>query len=321
MLSKYYESLQSINYVLDDVPLINESDTFYDPNTNENYGNNGNTTQQSNEFKGLFFLPNGNPILILDEALNQEILKNSIIINYNEQRTNRNTFPKKNFQEPFKEGNAKTPKFLKNQQKNNALNNISNSTLNNELLNVNRLANDELITNIANDDNLNSSCISKANISSINNNTKVIVEKDINIIDEGKVSFNLNAFLNKYNLVNIENLINESDGLTSPDKQLGFDLLKQFNKPETSDVVLHIHNQSVFCSKVSIFKFQIVLISRSKYFENMFSENLKENCDNRVNITDYGFDELILVLLFMYCDCLNLDLNLALDLLKVIRVS
>ena len=301
MLSKYYESLQSINYVLDDVPLINESDTFYDPNTNENYGNNGNTTQQSNEFKGLFFLPNGNPILILDEALNQEILKNSIIINYNEQRTNRNTFPKKNFQEPFKEGNAKTPKFLKNQQKNNALNNISNSTLNN--------------------DNLNSSCISKANISSINNNTKVIVEKDINIIDEGKVSFNLNAFLNKYNLVNIENLINESDGLTSPDKQLGFDLLKQFNKPETSDVVLHIHNQSVFCSKVSIFKFQIVLISRSKYFENMFSENLKENCDNRVNITDYGFDELILVLLFMYCDCLNLDLNLALDLLKVIRVS
>ena len=28
----------------------------------------------------------------------------------------------------------------------------------------------------------------------------------------------------------------------------------------------------------------------------MFSENLKENTDNRVNISDYGYDELILVL-------------------------
>ena len=58
-------------------------------------------------------------------------------------------------------------------------------------------------------------------------------------------------------------------------------------------------------------------MSRSKYFENMFSENLKENSDNRVIITDYSFDELVLVLLFMYSDTLNLDLNLALELLKV----
>jgi len=52
----------------------------------------------------------------------------------------------------------------------------------------------------------------------------------------------------------------------------------------------------------------------------MFSENLKENTDNRVNISDYGYDELILVLLFIYCDSLNLNLNLALDLLKVLRI-
>ena len=52
----------------------------------------------------------------------------------------------------------------------------------------------------------------------------------------------------------------------------------------------------------------------------MFSENLKENTDNRVNISDYGYDEFILVLLFIYCDSLNLNLNLALDLLKVLRI-
>jgi len=49
----------------------------------------------------------------------------------------------------------------------------------------------------------------------------------------------------------------------------------------------------------------------------MFSENLKENSDSKVNISDYTFEELVLVLLFMYCDCLNLDFNMALELLKV----
>lgn len=59
------------------------------------------------------------------------------------------------------------------------------------------------------------------------------------------------------------------------------------------------------------------MVSKSKYFENMFSENLKENTDNKVNISDYSYEELILVTLFMYCDCLNLDFNLALELMKV----
>jgi hypothetical protein len=49
----------------------------------------------------------------------------------------------------------------------------------------------------------------------------------------------------------------------------------------------------------------------------MFPENLKENSDSKVNISDYTFEELIIVLLFIYCDCLNLDFNMALELLKV----
>ena len=132
MLSKYNEAMQSINYVLDEACLIKESDTFNDSNIIENNCSN-NLTPQINEFKGLFFLPNGNPIVILDDTLNQEIINNSVIINYNEQRNVRSTYYKKNIQEQLKEGQIKIPKIFKNQQKSHS-NSYINTNSNNDVL-------------------------------------------------------------------------------------------------------------------------------------------------------------------------------------------
>jgi hypothetical protein len=49
----------------------------------------------------------------------------------------------------------------------------------------------------------------------------------------------------------------------------------------------------------------------------MLSENLKENSDSNVNIVDCTYDEIILVLVYLCCDSLSLDLETALNLLKV----
>ena len=56
------------------------------------------------------------------------------------------------------------------------------------------------------------------------------------------------SFLNKFNLVNLDFFHSKIE--LSNDKPLGFDLLKYFNKPETSDIVLNIQNESIYCNKV-----------------------------------------------------------------------
>jgi hypothetical protein len=253
MLSKYNEAMQSINYVLDEACLIKESDTFNDSNIIENNCCN-NLTPQINEFKGLLFLPNGNPIVILDDTLNQEIINNSVIINYNEQRNLRSTYYKKNTQEQLKEGQIKIPKIFKNQQKSHSNSYINTNSNNDMLQNIfNKSANIEEMANITsyvNEENLNSSGLSNANVDSLNCNIKSIVEKEtkLKILEEGKGSFNLMAFLNKFNLVNVDFFHSKNE--LSNDKPLGFDLLKYFNKPETSDIVLNIQNESIYCNKV-----------------------------------------------------------------------
>ena len=49
----------------------------------------------------------------------------------------------------------------------------------------------------------------------------------------------------------------------------------------------------------------------------MLSENLKENTKGEIIIEDYNPEDFFYFMLFLYCDSLVLDLNKALDLLKV----
>jgi len=254
VLSKYYEAFQNLNFQCEEPSFTNEIDTFFDPNINDNVSIN-NSQLQSHEFKGLFFMPNGNPILILDEILNQEILKNSVIINYNENRINRSAYIKKPIQE--QKESIKSGKFIKNQIKytcNAIVNPVQESFINN--LNKSAIIEENLLPNISqivsNEENINNSLLLNANNVSLSSN-KYINENDNIILTETKNepnNFNLNEFLLKQNLINLETVLYDNDQ-SSSEKPLGFDLLKHFNKPEVSDVILNVQNQSVYCNKVS----------------------------------------------------------------------
>jgi len=66
------------------------------------------------------------------------------------------------------------------------------------------------------------------------------------------------------------------------------------------------------------------LISRSKYFENMFScETLQENNNRVVDIKDFQYDDLMLLLIFIYSDNINLNISLkhAISLLLVRNIT
>jgi hypothetical protein len=213
-----------------------------------------------------------------------------------------------------KEG-QKNQKNFRNQKllSSNLNGNPSQETISKTLMNEESIINSNISQIVAkDDDNLNLTDNQNLTIAS---NLKLIVDSE-----ENKGTFNLNEFFMKYNLFPTELSLTEIENLPN-DKPLGLDMLKHFNKPEASDIVLYVQNQPVYCSKVINHLIKIVLMARSKYFENMFSENLKENSDNKVNISDYTFEELILILLFIYCDSLNLELNLALELLKVISYT
>lgn len=49
----------------------------------------------------------------------------------------------------------------------------------------------------------------------------------------------------------------------------------------------------------------------------MLSEDMKESNKGEVIISEYSPDEFLYFLLFLYCDCLMLDVERALELLKV----
>ena len=61
----------------------------------------------------------------------------------------------------------------------------------------------------------------------------------------------------------------------------------------------------------------MILANNSKFFEMVFTEEMKENTNNEVVISDFSTDEILMFLLYLYSDCLSLDLDRALTLLRV----
>ncbi len=51
----------------------------------------------------------------------------------------------------------------------------------------------------------------------------------------------------------------------------------------------------------------------------MFNEEMKENTYNEVNISDYPSEEFFVLLLYLYSDQLQLEYEIALELLKVFK--
>ncbi len=49
----------------------------------------------------------------------------------------------------------------------------------------------------------------------------------------------------------------------------------------------------------------------------MFNEEMKENTYNEVNLSDYPEEEFFVFLLYLYTDQLQLDFEMALEMLKV----
>ena len=49
----------------------------------------------------------------------------------------------------------------------------------------------------------------------------------------------------------------------------------------------------------------------------MLTEEMKENTKNEIVISEYNPEEILIFLLYLYTDCLSLDIERALSLLKV----
>ena len=74
-LVKYHEALSRVNQNEDNDDCCEDSNNLNTTNLNDNNGS-----------KGLFFLPNGNAILLLNEEIINSVLKNSVLINLKSNR-------------------------------------------------------------------------------------------------------------------------------------------------------------------------------------------------------------------------------------------
>ena len=109
-------------------------------------------------------------------------------------------------------------------------------------------------------------------------------------------NFDIQEFLRKNLLLDEENLLEN-------------DLLKILNKKETSDITINVGDMKFYAHK-------LILISRSKYFEIMFEQNMKENLEGEVSISNCSPEEFLLFLIILYSDNLQLEIEKALELMK-----
>lgn len=95
--------------------------------------------------------------------------------------------------------------------------------------------------------------------------------------------------------------VNVSDEFATPKYQLADDLQGMFENQEFSDVTFSVQGREFRAHKV-------ILAARSPVFKAMFGHEMVENQNNRVEITDIGYDVLREVMRFIYAEkVLNLD--------------
>ena len=234
ILVKYSEALQHVDKTeglsnktnfnfIQPAENINTSNSVSDSNSIEIINNIAPVGDVlSRDFKGLFFLPNGNPIVLFDEALIEKIMKSCVILNFNsdintnKEITNYRLYSQKN-----------------SQQQNNSL--FENVVLKSKTMKS--VNSKQVKENLDTDPNESHFSITADDISISGSNK----QKNKNLMiftDYASGSISIKEILKIYNLY--------------PTGE-NFDLpeyLKYFNDKESSDVVLKVQGYEFYCHKV-----------------------------------------------------------------------
>lgn len=246
LLSKYSEALQLIDKT-EGVTLNKMTSQIVTTPVNETseaecsaISTNTQTTSSNSSFKGLFFLPNGNPIIIFDESLVEKITKNSYIINLGaaseiqgsskEAGSNYRLYSQKNSQ-----GNSfnldSKEMVVKVKNKSNSMNQISNNS----------------------QFNFGKQAVGGSSELSGTNDTLISLNESIVGPNLSK-SKNLPFFqeFSKATSGNYKDIL-KSHGLI--DNELP-DSLKYFNSKDTCDIILKVDDFEFYCQKVTYYIIQ-----------------------------------------------------------------
>jgi hypothetical protein len=199
------------------------------------------------QFRGLYFLPNGACLMLLNEEVIEQVMKNSIIINFDQISNLANTNPKdpysvykansntqnsnssnnkyqsqKNSQDQV--SNSKIGKINKSSFSNNLNNIVNNQISNNNFINLNKsstlltnsfINNHNISTNSANQELNRSVALGQSHtlnhIDYIKSNSKLINNVNTNKIGSNSANYNLDEFNSNDNYANNSNLFDYSE--------------------------------------------------------------------------------------------------------------
>ena len=88
------------------------------------------------------------------------------------------------------------------------------------------------------------------------------------------------------------------------------DFLCLLNQKEFSDIVLVADNKKIYAH-------QVILASRSLYFEALFSHNFKENAQKEITFNDIPYEIFLVMLKHIYSDRVQIEKKQIYDLLSV----
>lgn len=237
-------------------------------NINQNISNTTNVNNNlgvseilARDFKGLFFLPNGNPIVIFDENLIEKIMKNCILLNVNDSNINKECnnnyrlYTQKNSQQNsnYENSSFNTKNSLKIK-----INNPTNNTSVNNLLqsNPNIPSNNNTVTSSSSINKKNNNQLKESIENSEININNEINESNMLNIDESKSKTKNYQIFNDYNKGNLcLKEILKMNGLLPIDQNELPEFLKYFNDKDSSDVTLKVDNYEFYCHKVNLLIF------------------------------------------------------------------
>lgn len=205
-----------------------------DSSENQSIVNNNNNISDilSKDFKGLFFLPNGNPLIIFDDELIEKIMKSSNIINISDFNVNKESF-----------NNYRVYSQKNNPQQTNIQIDSSSSNQNKFQM---KKSNNLNVNNIVKQSSI------KENVEIELNDSKMVDENQSVI--EKKIKKKWVILFNEY----IQEKISLLDYLRSMNIYHNFKLpkyLKFFNDKSSSDVILKVEGVEFCCHKVRIIYF------------------------------------------------------------------
>lgn len=228
-LTKYSEVLCNLNNSLN----------LFKPNHEDE------RNDHNEQFKGLFFLPNGNAMLINNDEMIETIVKNSTILNFN---NNINSMSSINCVNSISSSSSfvthpNNSKILT--QKSIQMDSNNYGSYSARLIKLNKINTSVALNRKSSDIQLelddsivNSNNALNKTVNNIGFSIKTLFE-NLTSKDE----FNIYEVLQKNNFIDSETEISQG---------LGYDFLKYFNNPLTSDVIIKIEGQTIYGNKVII---------------------------------------------------------------------